>query len=70
MVRFHKRSILIKLINMNAPLYLTAREAAAELSVSQATLYARATGTRDALSTVEVGGSAVTVARGEFRLPT
>ena len=33
------------------------------------TLYARATGTRDALQQVEVGGSAVTVARGEFRLP-
>ena len=34
------------------------------------TLYARATGTRDAITGVEVGGSAVTVARGEFRLPT
>lgn len=34
------------------------------------TLYARATGTRDSILTVEVGGSAVTVARGEFRLPT
>ena len=34
------------------------------------TLYARVTGTRDAITTVEVGGSAVTVARGEFRLPT
>ncbi|HEX5817021.1 MAG TPA: PhzF family phenazine biosynthesis protein [Methylomirabilota bacterium] len=34
------------------------------------TLYARATGTREALERVEVGGSAVTVARGEFRLPT
>jgi len=33
------------------------------------TLYARATGTREALERVEVGGSAVTVARGEFRLP-
>jgi trans-2,3-dihydro-3-hydroxyanthranilate isomerase len=33
-------------------------------------LYARATGTRDAITAVEVGGSAVTVARGEFRLPT
>jgi trans-2,3-dihydro-3-hydroxyanthranilate isomerase len=33
------------------------------------TLYARAAGTRDALAGVEVGGSAVTVARGEFRLP-
>jgi trans-2,3-dihydro-3-hydroxyanthranilate isomerase len=34
------------------------------------TLYARVTGTREALERVEVGGSAVTVARGEFRLPT
>lgn len=34
------------------------------------TLYARATGTPEALERVEVGGSAVTVARGEFRLPT
>jgi trans-2,3-dihydro-3-hydroxyanthranilate isomerase len=34
------------------------------------TLYARATGTRDTIATVEVGGCAVTVARGEFRLPT
>jgi len=34
------------------------------------TLYARATGTGDAIASVEVGGSAVTVARGEFRLPT
>jgi len=34
------------------------------------TLYARVTGTRDAITAVEVGGSAVTVARGEFRLPT
>jgi len=33
------------------------------------TLYARATSTRDTIATVEVGGSAVTVARGEFRLP-
>jgi trans-2,3-dihydro-3-hydroxyanthranilate isomerase len=33
------------------------------------TLYARATGSREALAAVEVGGSAVTVARGEFRLP-
>jgi trans-2,3-dihydro-3-hydroxyanthranilate isomerase len=33
------------------------------------TLYARATGTPEALERVEVGGSAVTVARGEFRLP-
>lgn len=34
------------------------------------TLYARATGTRDSIASVEVGGSAVAVARGEFRLPT
>jgi trans-2,3-dihydro-3-hydroxyanthranilate isomerase len=34
------------------------------------TLYARATGTRAAITAVEVGGGAVTVARGEFRLPT
>ena len=34
------------------------------------TLFARAEGTRDAFTRVEVGGSAVTVARGEFRLPT
>ena len=34
------------------------------------TLYARVTGTRDTIATVEVGGSAVTVARGEFRLAT
>jgi len=33
------------------------------------TLYARATSTRDTIATVEVGGSAVTVARGEFPLP-
>jgi len=33
------------------------------------TLYARVTGTRDAIERVEVGGSAVVVARGEFRLP-
>jgi trans-2,3-dihydro-3-hydroxyanthranilate isomerase len=33
------------------------------------TLYARATGSREALAAVEVGGRAVTVARGEFRLP-
>jgi trans-2,3-dihydro-3-hydroxyanthranilate isomerase len=32
-------------------------------------LYARATGTAAALERVEVGGSAVVVARGEFRLP-
>lgn len=34
------------------------------------TLYARVTGTRDTIGAVEVGGCAVTVARGEFRLPT
>jgi trans-2,3-dihydro-3-hydroxyanthranilate isomerase len=33
------------------------------------TLYARASGTRDGITEVEVGGSAVVVARGEFRLP-
>jgi len=33
------------------------------------TLYARATGSADAIESVEVGGSAVTVARGEFRVP-
>ena len=33
-------------------------------------LFAQATGAPDALERVEVGGSAVTVARGEFRLPT
>jgi len=33
------------------------------------TLYARATGSADAIEAVEVGGSAVTVARGEFRVP-
>jgi trans-2,3-dihydro-3-hydroxyanthranilate isomerase len=32
------------------------------------TLYARAEGTRDRIARVEVGGRAVTVARGEFRL--
>ena len=32
-------------------------------------LYARATGTADEIERVEVGGSAVVVARGEFRLP-
>jgi trans-2,3-dihydro-3-hydroxyanthranilate isomerase len=32
-------------------------------------LFARADGTGDAIERVEVGGSAVTVARGEFRLP-
>jgi trans-2,3-dihydro-3-hydroxyanthranilate isomerase len=34
------------------------------------TLYARATGTGERIERVEVGGRAVTVARGEFRLPT
>jgi trans-2,3-dihydro-3-hydroxyanthranilate isomerase len=33
------------------------------------TLYARATGSGDTIEAVEVGGSAVTVARGEFRVP-
>ena len=33
------------------------------------TLYARATGCDGAIEAVEVGGSAVTVARGEFRIP-
>jgi trans-2,3-dihydro-3-hydroxyanthranilate isomerase len=33
------------------------------------TLYARATGGEEGIESVEVGGSAVTVARGEFRLP-
>ena len=33
------------------------------------TLYARATGSGDAIESVEVGGSAVTVARGEFKVP-
>jgi trans-2,3-dihydro-3-hydroxyanthranilate isomerase len=33
------------------------------------TLYARATGSADAIESVEVGGSAVTVARGEFKVP-
>jgi trans-2,3-dihydro-3-hydroxyanthranilate isomerase len=33
------------------------------------TLYARATGSADGIESVEVGGSAVTVARGEFRIP-
>jgi trans-2,3-dihydro-3-hydroxyanthranilate isomerase len=48
-----------------------------EIEISQgaeigrpSTLYARAAGTPEALTRVEVGGSAVTVARGEFRLPT
>ena len=34
------------------------------------TLFAQASGTGDTIERVEVGGSAVTVARGEFRLPT
>ena len=34
------------------------------------TLYARAEGTAEAIERVEVGGSAVIVARGEFRLPS
>ena len=33
------------------------------------TLYARATGAGERIESVEVGGSAVTVARGEFRIP-
>jgi trans-2,3-dihydro-3-hydroxyanthranilate isomerase len=33
------------------------------------TLYARATGAGETIESVEVGGSAVTVARGEFRIP-
>ena len=33
------------------------------------TLHARATGSGDTIESVEVGGSAVTVARGEFRVP-
>jgi trans-2,3-dihydro-3-hydroxyanthranilate isomerase len=33
------------------------------------TLYARATGSGDRIDSVEVGGSAVTVARGEFKVP-
>ena len=33
------------------------------------TLYARATGSGDRIESVEVGGSAVTVARGEFKVP-
>ena len=35
----------------------------------RSTLYARATGSGDTIASVEVGGSAVTVARGEFRVP-
>ena len=47
-----------------------------EIEISQgaeigrpSTLYARADGSADELERVEVGGSAVIVARGEFRLP-
>jgi trans-2,3-dihydro-3-hydroxyanthranilate isomerase len=47
-----------------------------EIEISQgaevgrpSTLYARAVGSADQLERVEVGGSAVVVARGEFRLP-
>jgi trans-2,3-dihydro-3-hydroxyanthranilate isomerase len=47
-----------------------------EIEISQgaeigrpSTLYARVDGTADAVEAVEVGGSAVVVARGEFRLP-
>ena len=47
-----------------------------EIEISQgveigrpSTLYARADGSAEQLERVEVGGSAVTVARGEFRLP-
>jgi trans-2,3-dihydro-3-hydroxyanthranilate isomerase len=47
-----------------------------EIEISQGTevgrpskLFARADGTADKVERVEVGGSAVTVARGEFRLP-
>ena len=47
-----------------------------EIEISQgaeigrpSTLYARADGSGDEVERVEVGGSAVTVARGEFRLP-
>ena len=47
-----------------------------EIEISQgveigrpSTLYARADGSAEAVERVEVGGSAVTVARGEFRLP-
>lgn len=47
-----------------------------EIEISQgaeigrpSTLYARVQGSRDRLERVEVGGSAVVVARGEFRLP-
>jgi trans-2,3-dihydro-3-hydroxyanthranilate isomerase len=47
-----------------------------EIEISQgaeigrpSTLYARVDGSRDAIDKVEVGGSAVVVARGEFRIP-
>jgi trans-2,3-dihydro-3-hydroxyanthranilate isomerase len=47
-----------------------------EIEISQgaeigrpSTLYARVDGTADAVEAIEVGGSAVVVARGEFRLP-
>jgi trans-2,3-dihydro-3-hydroxyanthranilate isomerase len=47
-----------------------------EIEISQgveigrpSTLFARASGSADAVEAVEVGGSAVVVARGEFRLP-
>jgi trans-2,3-dihydro-3-hydroxyanthranilate isomerase len=47
-----------------------------EIEISQgveigrpSTLFARAEGNADAVETIEVGGSAVIVARGEFRLP-
>ena len=47
-----------------------------EIEISQgaeigrpSTLYARATGSAERIESVEVGGSAVVVARGEFRLP-
>jgi trans-2,3-dihydro-3-hydroxyanthranilate isomerase len=47
-----------------------------EIEISQgaelgrpSTLYARVEGSADELTRVEVGGSAIIVARGEFRLP-
>ena len=47
-----------------------------EIEISQgteigrpSTLYARVDGSKDQIERVEVGGSAVIVARGEFRLP-
>ena len=50
-------------------------ESGTEIRISQgveikrpSTLYARVEGTPDAIEKVEVGGSAVIVARGEFRL--